>query len=170
MKKRDLFIFMFLVVLVVVFTTWEVVTKRQREAKLESARRAEREQLETRLAAYNLELDSLATDVLRLVDSLKTEAAAFESLAIARQIAMETPTITQPEEETPPQEEAISPRDTMQHAIQTEYERALAGLPADLTRYERKVAQKEVENTILAKFNLTLDEFEQMKKTWSATP
>jgi hypothetical protein len=170
MKKRDMVIFIFLVVLVVIFTAWEVVTKRQREAALESARRAEREQLESRLAAYGLEIDSLSTTVLRIVDSLKTEAAAFESLAVTRLDAAGRPIITHEVDRIPPQEETIPPRDTMQQAIQTEYERALADLPADLTKYEQKVAVKEVENTILAKFNLTTDEFEQMKKTWSAAP
>lgn len=170
MKKRDMVIFIFLVVLVVIFTTWEVITKRQREAALENARRAEREQLESRLAAYGLEMDSLSTSVLRIVDSLKTEAAAFESLAVTRLDTPRRPMITHDVEPISPDEETIPPPDAMQQAIQAEYEQALADLPADLTKYERKVAVKEVENTILAEFNLTIDEFEQMKKTWSAAP
>ena len=170
MKKRDVIIFVLLIVLVFVFTTWEIVTRRERETKVENARRAEREMLEKRLAGYGLEVDSLATNVLRIIDSLKTEAAAFESLALARQAELEIQAGKQSAAPVIEIEERPARRDTLPQVVRAEYQRAWAGLPADLTRYERKIAQKEIENTILARFNLTLEEFSRMKRTWSMAP
>lgn len=170
MKKRDVIIFALLIVLVIIFTAWENIGRREREAKVEKARHAEREMLEKRLADYGLEMDSLATNVLQIIDSLKTEAAAFESLALARQAELEIRASSQPVEAVVPVAIPPAPQDTLPNVVQAEYQRALAGLPADLTRYERKIAQKEVENTILARFELTLEEFDEMKKIWSSAP
>jgi|GEM_PF-6238926 len=170
MKKRDLIIFALLIALVVVFTAWENIAKRQRETEMENMRRAERESLEARLAGYDLELDSLTTRVLRIVDSLKTEAAAFESLALSGQSPAGFRVGARAAGRVTTEEETVTPEETIEQAIQLEYERAIDDLPGDLTRYERKIAQKEVENTILAKYNLTLEEFNELKKTWSESP
>jgi hypothetical protein len=170
MKKRDVIIFALLVVLVIVFTAWEVANKREREAKIDSARRAERALLEKRLAEYDLEMDSLTIEVLRIVDSLKTEAAAFEALALARQAELELQANRQPDTQVVTIEPRSAPPDTLPNAVRAAYQRALDGLPADLTRYERKIAVKEVENTILARFDLTREEFISMKESWSSSP
>jgi len=165
MRKRDVFILVVLISLVVVFTAWERLTQRGKETEREQIRRAERAELEERLADYDLHLDSLSTAVLRIVDSLRVQAAVFESLA--KQTPLEV-VVDKPEPDTlAARAQKVAPPDTLPQVIHAEYERALAGLPADLTRYEQKIARKEVENTILVRYGLTREAFAEMKKNWS---
>lgn len=166
MKKRDVFILVVLIALVVVFTGWERLTQRGEETEREQIRRAERVELEERLADYDLHLDSLSTAVLRIVDSLRVQAAVFESLA--KQTPLEV-VVDKPEPDTlaARAQKVAPPPDTLPQVIHAEYERALASLPADLTRYEQKIARKEVENTILVRYGLTREAFAEMKKSWS---
>lgn len=164
MKKRDIFIMLGLIAVVVAFTVWETVINRDKEMRDDRARQSERMQLEGRLARYDLHLDSLSTRVLRLVDSLKIEAAAFESLAARTQLAVDA---GQKEAEViPPRAEEVAPPDTIPSLIRVDYEKAMAAMPYDLTKYERKIAKKEVESTILAKYSISLAKFGKIKKTW----
>ncbi len=175
MKKRDLAILGLLVILVVALTAWENIQKREKAELQDQRRMRERVELEKRLSGQGLALDSLKLEVLRVIDSLRVEAAAFESVAVARQEAMEqqlavkdsepAPEATPPEDiETRAEQAALN--DTMPKVIREEYEQALAALPDDLTRYEQRIATQEVENAITAKFGLSHQEFEKIKREW----
>jgi len=165
-KKRDVFILVALIILVVVFTAWENLIQHEKKAESEQTRQIERAELEKRLANCDLRLDSLSTTVLHIIDSLQTQAAVFESLA--RQTVLEVDASQQKPDTVVPRAEKVAPPDTLLGIILKAYESALSGLPGDLTRYERKIARKEVENTILAKYGLTREAFAEMKKSWSS--
>ena len=167
MKKRDVVILLVLVAVVVAFTAWEKLSERERETQQAQARRIERAELEKRLTRYNLALDSLSTVILHFIDSLKMEAVYYDSVANVSPLDVAG-------DDTPPKADArrgteSAPPDTMPRVIRNEFERALARLPADLTKYEKKIAQKEIENTIRAKFRLSESAFSAMKRNWAAT-
>lgn len=166
MKKRDVFILVVLIIVVFVFTAWENLIQREKETESEQTRQIERAKLEKRLAHCDLQLDSLSTTVLHIIDSLHTQAAVFESLA--KQRVLEVAANQQKPETLAPRAEKVAPPDTLPGIIRTAYESAMSGLPADLTRYERKIAHKEVENTLLAKYGLTQEAFAKMKKGWTS--
>ncbi len=168
MKKRDLFVLALLVILVIALTAWENINKHEEDKLVRQQRARERAELEKRLAGHGLIIDSLKTDVLQLIDSLRTETAAFESVAVARQKAMEQRLAEQttPIEDVEPRAEEAAVRDTLPDIIRAEYERAMGALPDDLTHYEQKIATKEVENAITAKFGLSHQEFVEMKQQW----
>ena len=166
MKKRDIFILVALVVLVIAFTAWENISRHDREAEQDRTRQTERAEIEKRLNGYGLFLDSLSITMLRIVDSLKTQAAVFESLA--KQAPLEAEVTEEPPETVVVRAEPVAPPDTLPGIILAEYELALAGLPADLTKYEQKIAKKEIENAILAKYRLSQEEFVELRTSGTA--
>ena len=172
MKKRDMIILFALIILVVAFTAWEQANRQETESAQSNARSTERVALEKRLANTDLRFDSLSTRVLRIIDSLKFEAAAFESLAKRSidQLAEAAEEIKEPvTEEITPRAEEVVPTDTLPQMIQTTYSQAMAALPKDLTKYERKIAVREVESTVMTKYDLTHDEFANFKKAWKSS-
>jgi len=166
MKKRDIVILLVLIAMVVAFSAWEKINERERDAEQARARRTERAELEKRLTRYNLSLDSLSTMVLHFIDSLKMEAAFFDSMA--RETPLDVAAGDRPAELLAHRGAESAPTDTLPRLVRSEYDRALARLPADLTKYEKKIATKEVENTIRARFRLSEEEFNEMKKSWAA--
>jgi len=166
MKKRDLLILLILISFVIFFTAWEKITQREKEADRNTAIQVERADLEKRLAEYDLSLDSLSTSILYFIDSLKTQAAVFESLA--RQSSLEVVVDDTIAESLVARSEPVAPRDTLPEAVLAEFDHALAGLPSDLTEYERKVALKEIENTILTQFGITRGKLVEIRKNKSS--
>ena len=172
MKKRDMVILFALIALVVAFTAWEQANRREKESARSEARSAERILLEKRLANADLRFDSLSTRVLRIIDSLKFEAAAFESLAqqsINELTTAAEETHSQETDELTPRAEEVALPDTLPQMVKTTYEEAMAALPKDLTKYEQKIAVREVELTVMAKFDITRDEFAEIKRDWKSS-
>jgi len=162
MKKRDLLILLILISFVIFFTAWEKITQREKEAERNTATQVERVDLEKRLAAYDLSLDSLSTSILYFIDSLKTQAAVFESLA--RRSSLEVVVDDTPAESLITRAEPVVPRDTVPESVRADLGQAMSVLPQDLTEYERKIAVKEIENTILAKFGITREKLIEIRK------
>jgi hypothetical protein len=167
MKKRDLLILVILIGFVIFFTAWEKITQRKKEDVRLAALQAERAELEKRLAGYDFILDSMSTSMLHFIDSLKAEAAFFES--VARQMQLEVADDHTAPETLAARAEPVAPKDTVPELVLEEFDRAMADLPGDLTSYERKIAVKEIENTILAKVSLSREDFVAIRRDKAST-
>ena len=173
MKARDIMILAGLITLILGLTIAEKYSERQREIQQREDAVAERAVWEQRItASLDKRWQDLSSQLRRSLDSMAGEVVAGgvprESLASVIVDSAYSGVASARGRATVPgaaqsQNKSV-PADSLAHLVLREYEKGLAALPADLSVYERRVANNEVASLVRARYGLSTPRFDSLLK------